>query len=85
MPFLLQVGVFLAPVGYPLAELSDVPRILVDLNPLTGIIESWRWMMLSGYTPSFEPIGVALAITPVVVLAGWMTFARMETTMADEI
>jgi lipopolysaccharide transport system permease protein len=85
MPFLLQVGLFLAPVGYPLAELSDVPRTLVDLNPLTGIIESWRWMMLSGYTPSFEPIGVALAITPVVVLTGWVTFARMETTMADEI
>ena len=85
MPFLLQVGLFLAPVGYPLSELDTTVRIIVDLNPLTGLIEAWRWMVLSGYVPSFEPIGVSLAITPLVVLAGWRIFSRFETTMADEI
>ena len=35
MPFLLQVGLFLAPVGYPLSELGPTVRALVDLNPLT--------------------------------------------------
>jgi ABC-type polysaccharide/polyol phosphate export permease len=85
MPFLLQVGLFLAPVGYPLSELDTTVRIIVDLNPLTGIIEAWRWMVLSGYVPSFEPIGVSLVVTPLVVLAGWRFFSRFETTMADEI
>ena len=51
---------FLAPVGYSLAELSPTPRVLVDLNPLTGIIEACRWMVLSGYQPSVEPIAVSL-------------------------
>jgi lipopolysaccharide transport system permease protein len=85
MPFLLQVGLFLAPVGYPLSELDSTVRVLLDLNPLTGLIEAWRWMVLAEYVPSFEPIGVSLALTPLVVLVGWRFFARLETTMADEI
>src|SRR4051794_29661278 len=56
LPFLLQVGVFLAPVGYPLYALNSTARVLVDLNPLTGLIETLRWMVIAGYSPSFEPI-----------------------------
>lgn len=85
MPFLLQVGLFLAPVGYPLRELGSTVRSLVDLNPLTGVMEAWRWMVLDGYQPSFEPIGVSLVLTPVIAAIGWRFFSRLETTMADEI
>jgi lipopolysaccharide transport system permease protein len=85
LPFLLQVGVFLTPVGYSLPGLSDPVRILVELNPLTGLIEAWRWMMLSGYYPSLEPILVSLGATVLLVVGGWLLFSRLETTMADEI
>jgi lipopolysaccharide transport system permease protein len=85
MPFLLQVGLFLAPVGYPLAELDPTVRAILDLNPLTGLMEAWRWMVLADYVPSFEPIGVSLILTPVVVWVGWRVFGRLETTMADDI
>jgi len=85
LPFLLQVGVFLAPVGYPLADLSETVRIIVDLNPLTGVMEAFRWMMLSGYQPSVEPILVAAVGTVCLAVAGWRFFSRRETTMADDI
>ena len=85
MPFLLQVGLFLAPVGYPLSDLGPTVRAIVDLNPLTGLIEAWRWMMIADYNPSFEPIGISLVLTPVLVVTGWLYFAHKETTMADEI
>jgi len=85
MPFLLQVGLFLAPVGYPLDALGDTVRAVVGLNPLTGVIEACRWMILAGYKPSFEPIGISLLLTPVVAVYGWRFFSRRETTMADEI
>jgi lipopolysaccharide transport system permease protein len=85
LPFLLQVFLFLAPVGYSLAELSTTVRTLVDLNPLTGVMEGVRWMMLSGYVPSFEPIGVSLAATAALAVGGWLIFSRLETTMADRI
>jgi lipopolysaccharide transport system permease protein len=85
LPFLLQVGVFLAPVGYSVAQLSDVVRGIVYLNPLTGVIEAWRWMVLSGYEASFEPVAAALIMTVVLVTLGWWVFSRTETTMADDI
>jgi homopolymeric O-antigen transport system permease protein len=85
LPFFLQVGLFLAPVGYPLSELGPTVRAILDFNPLTGLMEAWRWMVLADYTPSFEPIGISLAMTPLIVLLGWRVFSRMETTMADEI
>jgi ABC-type polysaccharide/polyol phosphate export permease len=85
LPFLLQIGVFFAPVGYSLAGLSPFVRKIVELNPLTGLIETFRWMMLSGYTPATAAIVIALVETGVLVVVGWFVFARLETTMADEI
>jgi homopolymeric O-antigen transport system permease protein len=85
LPFLLQVGVFLAPVGYAVGQLSDVVRGIVYLNPLTGIIEAWRWMVLSGYHSSIEPIAISLVMSAVLVTFGWWFFTRLETTMADDI
>jgi lipopolysaccharide transport system permease protein len=85
LPFLLQVGVFLAPVGYAVGQLSEGVRAIVYLNPLTGVIEAWRWMVLSGYESSFEPIAISLVMTVLIVTGGWWVFTRLETTMADDI
>ena len=85
LPFLLQVGIFLTPIGYSLPGLSDTVRMIVQLNPLTGLIESLRWMMLSGYIPSPGSIAMSLAATTILAVAGWLVFSRLETTMADEI
>jgi homopolymeric O-antigen transport system permease protein len=84
LPFLLQVCLFMAPVGYSLAELSSAVRAVVYLNPLTGVIEAARWMTLD-YVPSFEPIGISLVMTALLVVCGWLVFTRLETTMADDI
>jgi ABC-type polysaccharide/polyol phosphate export permease len=85
MPFLLQVGVFLAPVGYPLHSLGGTVRTLVELNPLTGLIELSRWMVVSGYHISPRTVIYSLVVTVIVAVVGWRIFSRLETTMADEI
>jgi ABC-type polysaccharide/polyol phosphate export permease len=85
LPFLLQVAVFLAPVGYSLAGLSSPVRELVEINPLTGLIEAFRWMMFSGYHASLAPIVISLVLTVALAIAGWLVFSRLEATMADEI
>lgn len=85
LPFVLQLGLFVTPIGYSLAGLSTTVRILVDLNPLTGLIQALRWMVLSGYYPSFGSIAVSLVATPIIAVASWLLFSRLETTMADEI
>jgi homopolymeric O-antigen transport system permease protein len=85
LPFLLQVGVFLAPVGYPLSQLSPTVRAIVELNPITGVIEASRWVMLSGYEPAVRSILVALGVTALLAGFAWCYFSLRETTMADDI
>lgn len=85
LPLVLQVGVFLAPVGYSLSSLSPTIRHLVELNPLTGVIETLRWIILGGYDPLLVPVLIAVVLTVVLAFAGWRIFSRLETTMADEI
>ena len=85
LPFLLQVGLFLAPIGYPLADLSSTVQAIVELNPLTGVLEGLRWMVLSDYEPSIQPIVYSLVGTVLLTIGSWRLFSRRETTMADEI
>ena len=85
MPFMLSIGLFLAPVGYPIAGLSYWLRGLIDLNPLTGILEACRWMLIGSYRPSVVAICVSVVATVTVLTLGCEVFARLETTMADEI
>jgi lipopolysaccharide transport system permease protein len=85
LPFLLQVGMFLAPVGYSIESLNTKAQAVIGLNPLTGVIETMRWAMISGYHPLITPIVVSAAITIAVMIGGWRLFSRLETTMADDI
>jgi lipopolysaccharide transport system permease protein len=85
LPFLLQVGVFVTPVGYPPAELSPAVRFFVDLNPLTGIIEFWRWLFLTGQGLAAFPVLASVVSTTLLLTLGWRVFSRFEVTMADDI
>ncbi len=85
LPFLLQVGVFVTPVAYSAQQLSPTVRFFVDLNPLTGIIEFWRWIFLAGQSLDAFPVLVALGSTVLLLLLGWRVFSRLEVTMADDI
>jgi homopolymeric O-antigen transport system permease protein len=85
LPFLLQVGVFVTPVGYSTEQLSSTVRFLVNLNPLTGIIDFWRWLFLTGQGLEAFPVLASIAITGALLLLGWRVFSRLEVTMADDI
>src|SRR3954449_96103 len=71
LPFLLQAGVFFAPVAYPTDQLSGVARALVSFNPLTGLIEAWRWCVL-GLPPDEFAVAVSLVLTAALVVIGWL-------------
>lgn len=84
LPFVLQVLVFLAPVAYSTANLSAPLRALVAINPLTGLIEAWRWSLLN-LAPSWRAVGVSVALTAIGLVVAWRLFARIEPIIADEI
>jgi lipopolysaccharide transport system permease protein len=82
-PLIVQAGIFLTPVGYPLDAAGSFAKVLA-FNPASGLIEAWRWSLL-GIAPDGFAIGVALAGTVAVVLLGWYVFGRMETRFADHV
>lgn len=83
-PFLLQVMLFLSPVAYGTSQLPPALRALISLNPLTGLIDVWRWSLL-GINPSLSAVIVSLALTSVGIVVAWRLFGSLEVSMADEI
>lgn len=84
LPFLLQVTLFLSPVAYATSSLSPALRVLISINPLTGLIDAWRWALL-GIRPDLTAVVIALALTIAGAFVAWRMFAVSEVRMADEI
>ncbi len=84
MPLLTQAGVFVSPVGYSLRGTSGVLAVVLSLNPISGLIEAWRWGVL-GIDPVGSAVAISLGVTVVLCLVGWATFARFEPGFADYV
>jgi lipopolysaccharide transport system permease protein len=82
-PLVVQAGIFLTPVGYPLDAAGSFAKVLA-FNPVSGVIEGWRWSLL-GIAPDGFAIGVGLAETVAAALLGWYVFGRMETRFSDYV
>lgn len=85
VPFLLQVGVFLSPIGFRTDVLPNW-RDLLALNPLTGMIEGFRWCLLGGGTPFYWPsFATSLGLGLLLLGSGLWYFRRTERNFADII
>jgi homopolymeric O-antigen transport system permease protein len=85
VPFLIQVWLFATPVIYASNDVPGRWSILLALNPMTGVIEGFRWAFLS--TGAFPVTGILTSFIVVVILLaiGLLYFRRMERTFADVI
>ncbi|MBA4138083.1 MAG: phosphate ABC transporter permease [Opitutus sp.] len=85
VPFLIQLGVFLSPVGFSSANLPNW-RLLYSLNPMVGAIDGFRWCLLGGAQPLWWPGQlIGLAVTALLLLTGIWYFRRTERSFADII
>jgi lipopolysaccharide transport system permease protein len=83
MPLLLQVWMFATPVVYSLSAVPDEWRTLYMLNPMVGVIENFRRVVLLGTPPDLQSLIVATGISLVLLTVGFLYFKRVEATMAD--
>lgn len=85
VPFLLQVGVFISPVGFR-TDFYPNWRDLLSLNPLTGVIDGFRWCLLGG-SQDLQPASLfaSVGISVVLVVTGVWYFRRTERGFADII
>ncbi|HEY9086526.1 MAG TPA: ABC transporter permease [Anaerolineaceae bacterium] len=87
-PFLTQFWLFVSPVVYPLSMITNPTlRYLMALNPMTGVIEGFRWALL-GASQQQAPgllLVVSSAVAVVLLVTGLFYFHRMERLFADMI
>jgi len=86
IPFIVQFGLYVSPVGFSSANIPDEWRFLYGLNPMVGVIDGFRWCLLGGeatlHLPSFL---VSLGVIAFFLWYGIRVFRRTEKTFADLI
>jgi len=85
VPFLLQVGLFLSPVGFSSTNLPNW-RMLYSLNPMVGAIDGFRWCLLRGEPPlDAATLAISVAMAILLLISGLWYFRRTERSFADVI
>jgi lipopolysaccharide transport system permease protein len=86
LPFLVQVGLYVSPVGFRSDIVPAQWRLIYSLNPMVGVIDGFRWALLGGKTPLYLPgVGLSVVLTLVVLWGGLRYFRRTERIFADVI
>lgn len=84
IPFVLQIGVYISPVGFSTKVVPEQWRWLYSVNPMVGVIDGFRWAILGGDSLLYWPGLIASAGVMVFFLwLGISRFRRMETAFAD--
>ncbi|HUS00533.1 MAG TPA: ABC transporter permease [Chitinophagaceae bacterium] len=84
IPFIVQFGLYITPVGFSSAVVSEKWRLWYALNPMVGIIDGFRWCLLGDpmYWPSFY---ISITIISIFMWIGIFYFRKVEKTFADNI
>ncbi len=86
VPFIVQFGLYISPVGFSSNIVPEQWRLLYSLNPMVGVIDGFRWAILGGdfriYLPGFL---LSLGLVVLIFITGIWVFRKMERTFADVI
>jgi len=86
IPFVVQFGLYVSPVGFSSKVVPEQWRMLYNLNPMVGVIDGFRWCILGGNSPIYLPgFLLSLAIITFFLYLGVSRFRKMEKTFADLI
>jgi lipopolysaccharide transport system permease protein len=86
IPFVVQFGLYVSPVGFSSAIVPDRWRLVYALNPITGVIDGFRWCLLGGQSALHLPeLAVSMVVIAFFLWLGLRQFRRMESSFADTI
>jgi lipopolysaccharide transport system permease protein len=84
IPFLIQLGLYVSPVGYSSSIVPDQWRLLYSLNPVVGVIDGFRWCILGGQSQLYLPgLLLSFAVTICFLWLGIRQFRKVEKSFAD--
>jgi lipopolysaccharide transport system permease protein len=84
IPFVVQLGLYVSPVGFSSSVVPEQWRLLYSLNPMVGVIDGFRWCILGGQSELYVPgLAVSVAVTAFLLGFGIHRFRKMEKSFAD--
>lgn len=85
LPFLTQFWMFLTPIAYPSSLVPERWQVLYAMNPMTGVVEGFRWALLgTGQAPGMMT-AVSSIVAVIILVSGMFYFRRMERLFADMV
>lgn len=86
VPFLVQFGLYISPVGFSSSIVPEQWRLLYSLNPMVGVIDGFRWAILGGTASIYLPgFCLSVALVGLLLVTGIQFFRAFERTFADVI
>jgi lipopolysaccharide transport system permease protein len=85
VPFLLQIGIYITPVGFSSTIVPERWRTIYALNPLVAIIDGFRWATLGQPAVRADELAMSIAVSTAILASGLYYFRQTERTFADLI
>jgi lipopolysaccharide transport system permease protein len=86
IPFIVQFGLYVSPVGFSSSVVPEQWRLLYSLNPMVGVIDGFRWCILRGQSELYPPgLLVGVAMIAFFLWFGVRQFRKTEKSFADLI
>lgn len=85
VPFIVQLGIYVSPVGFSSERIPGNWRILYDLNPMVGVIDGFRWSIMGNHPFPVQSVGFAIVVSSALLWIGIYRFRSTEKSFADII
>jgi lipopolysaccharide transport system permease protein len=86
VPFIVQFGLYISPVGFNSNIVPEKWRLLFALNPMVGVIDGFRWCLLNGQqTIRWDTMAISFTVSLLLMWLGIRKFRKMEKSFADLI
>lgn len=86
IPFIIQVGLYISPIGFSSSVIPEKWMILYNFNPMVGVIDGFRWATAMQPMPmNWDAIGVSTSIATLLIISGYLFFRKTEIILADVI
>lgn len=83
IPFAIQMGLFITPIIYPVSSIPERYQWLLALNPMTGLIETFRWSLVPSLPVRWDVLGISFTMTLILFAASLVYFKHAQKAFAD--